>query len=114
MKRRLTRAAELFADGDLDKIAYDGLGVKARADLDAVQVELDRIADVAPLPLLPPLDTVLPHVGGWASALTTAEVGPQRDVLGPLIEQAVPARLGRGSYQVETQWTPLGAALRSV
>jgi hypothetical protein len=31
-----------------------------------------------------------------------------------LVDRVVPVRVGHGTYQVETTWTPLGDALRAV
>jgi len=113
VKRRLTRAAELFADGDLDKSGYDSLREKVRQDLDAIDAELDRLADVAPSPNLPALPEVLGRLGVWQEALRAVDVGPQRELLGMLIDRVVPERLGRGSYGATVDWTPLGVALQS-
>jgi len=113
VKRRLTRAAELFADGDLDKSGYDSLREKVRQDLDAITAELDRLADVAPSPNLPELPEVLDRLGAWHEALSAVDVGPQRELLGMVIDRVVPERLGRGRYGVTIDWTPLGVALHS-
>jgi hypothetical protein len=41
-------------------------------------------------------------------------VAAQREVLAALIERVVPMRVGRGQYEVEVSWTPLGEGLRAV
>src|SRR5215217_6225636 len=56
---RLTKAAVLFADGDIDKSGYELLRDKARIDLDAATEELARLQAVEPRVALPPLATVL-------------------------------------------------------
>ena len=41
------------------------------------------------------------------------DVAAQREVLAVLMERVVPMRTGRGTYDVEIAWTPLGAGLRT-
>jgi hypothetical protein len=113
VKRRLTRAAELFADGDLDKDGYDSLRVKVRSDLEAINAELDRLTDGAPAPMLPSLSEVLGRLGAWTDALKAVDIVSQREILGILIERVVPVRLGRGDYGTTIDRTSLGAALRA-
>lgn len=110
-RARLTRAAVLFADGDLDKGGYELLRDKARADFEAAEVEAERLRGVEVLPVLPPLEGVLREAGGWAVALHGGETAAQREVLAALVDRAVAVRIGRGRYRVEVRWTGLGEAL---
>ena len=114
VRRRLTNAAELFADGDLDKEGYDGLRRKARTDLDAIEAELAWLSATSPAVVLPPLEDVLRRIDSWRRPLEADDLSARRDVLAMLFDRAVPVRLGRGRYEVELAWTPLGAALRQV
>ena len=112
-KARLTRAAVLFADGDIDKEGYGLLRDKARADLEAAETEAGRLRVVEPPPVLPPLEVVLAAAGGWAAALREGDVAAQREVLAAVVERVVPARVGHGAYRAAVAWTPLGEALRA-
>jgi hypothetical protein len=113
-RRRITRATELFVDGSVDREAYDALVAKAREELAAAESDLALIRrDTTVAPVLPPLETVLQIVGGWTTALISADVFEQRDVLSVLVERVIPHRVGTGRYEVDIQWTPLGALLRS-
>jgi hypothetical protein len=107
-RARLTKAAVLFADGDIDKPGYELLRDKARVDLDAATEELGRIQAVEPSLTLPPLETVLVAAEGWGAAMRDGDIAAQREVLAAVIERVVPVRLGRGQYGVEVFWTPLG------
>ncbi len=108
---RLTKAAVLFADGDLDRPGYELLRDKARADLEAVEAELGQLGARTLEPTLPPLETVLSAAGGWALALQAGDVAAQREVLATLVERVIPMRVRRGEYAAEIVWTPLGQAL---
>jgi hypothetical protein len=108
----LTKAAVLFADGDIDKPGYELLRDKARADLDAATEELGRLEVVEPSVSLPPLEKVLAAVQGWGTAMRDGDIAAQREVLAALIERVMPRRIGRGRYEVEIVWTPLGEGLR--
>jgi hypothetical protein len=112
-RSRLTNAAVLFADGDIDKPGYELLRDKARADLDAAAEELSQLQAVEPSAALPPLETVLAAAEGWGAAMREGDIAAQREVLVALMERVVPVRLGRGKYDVEIAWTPLGAGLRA-
>jgi DNA invertase Pin-like site-specific DNA recombinase len=111
-RRRLTNAAVLFADGQIDKTGYELLRDKARADLEGATAELERLGNVINNPGLPDLDVVVRQAGGWATALASSVISAQRDVLAVLIEQVIPERSARGQYNAEIRWTPLGEALR--
>ena len=114
-RQRLTRAAVLYADGDIDKEGYELLRDKARADLEAAEGELARVQSSAePARVLPPLDVALRDLGGWADALAHSSVPAQRDVLEMLIDRVIPTRVGRGEYQTEIVWTPEAQALREL
>src|SRR5215217_2359355 len=112
-RARLTRAAVLFADGDIDKPGYELLRDKARVDLDAATEELGRLHAIEPRIALPPLATVLAAAQGWGAAMRVGDIAAQREVLAVLIDRVVPVRTGRGRYEVEIAWTPLGAGLRA-
>jgi len=112
VKRRLTRAAELFADGDLDKSGYDNLREKVRDDLDAINAELGRLAAQSPAPVLPPLPDVLQKLSAWSDALTAVDLSAQRDVLEIVIQKVRPVRVGRGTYEADIDWSTQGLALR--
>jgi DNA invertase Pin-like site-specific DNA recombinase len=113
-RSRLTKAAVLFADGDLDHPGYELLRDKARADLEAAEAELGSLRAISPDPDLPPLQTVLGAAGGWVTALREGDVPAQREVLAVLVDHVVPVRVRRGEYAVEIAWTPLGQALREL
>jgi hypothetical protein len=112
-RARLTNAAVLFADGDIDKPGYELLRDKARVDLDAATKALSQLQVVELSVTLPPLETVLAAAEGWGAAMQGGSVAAQREVLAALVERVVPVRVGRGTYAVEIEWTPLGAGLRA-
>lgn len=112
-RSRLTKAAVLFADGDIDKPGYELLRDKARVDLDAATEQLSRLQVVEPSITLPPLETVLATAEGWGAAMRDGEIAAQREVLAAVIERVVPIRVSRGKYEVEVSWTPLGEGLRA-
>jgi DNA invertase Pin-like site-specific DNA recombinase len=111
-RARLTKAAVLFADGDIDKPGYELLRDKARMDLDAATEALSQVQMVEPSVKLPPLETVLTAAQGWGAAMRDGDIAAQREVLAAVIERVVPVRIGRGAYGVEIVWTPLGEGLR--
>jgi hypothetical protein len=111
-RHRLTRAAVLFADEDIDKVGYELLRNKAQADLEAATEALGHLEIVEPRITLPPLETVLAAADGWSAVMRDDEIAAQREVLAVLIERVVPVRVGRGQYEVEITWTPLGEGLR--
>jgi hypothetical protein len=113
-RSRLTKAAVLFADGDIDKPGYELLRDKARVDLDAATEALSQLQKIEPSVTLPPLETVLTAAEGWGAAMREGDVAAQREVLAAVIERVVPVRLGRGQYGVEVFWTPFGEGLRAV
>jgi hypothetical protein len=112
-RTRLTNAAVLFADGNIDKPGYELLRDKARVDLDAATEELGRLQVVEPSVALPPLETVLAAAEGWGAAMRSGEIAAQREVLAALIERVVPVRIACGTYGVGIVWTPLGEGLRA-
>jgi hypothetical protein len=111
-RSRLTNAAVLFADGNIDKPGYELLRDKARADLDAATEELNRLEVVEPSVALPSLEIVLAAAEGWGAAMRGGGIAARREVLAVLIERVVPVRIGRGQYDVEVAWTPLAEAFR--
>jgi DNA invertase Pin-like site-specific DNA recombinase len=111
-RARLTKAAVLFADGDIDKPGYELLRDKARVDLDAATEALSKLQMVEPSVVLPPLETVLAAAEGWGAAMHDGDIAAQREVLAALVEKVVPVRVSRGKYDVNVIWTPLGEALR--
>jgi hypothetical protein len=112
-RSRLTRAAVLFADGNIDKAGYELVRDKAQADLHAATQALERLQQVEPSITLPPLETVLAAADGWGAAMRGGDITAQREVLAALIEWIVPVRIGRGHYAVEITWTPLGDGLQA-
>jgi site-specific DNA recombinase len=111
-RQRLTRAAVLYADGDIDKAGYELLRDQAATDLEAAEAALGQLQPDAPAVGLPSLDQVLRDVGGWSKALASPDIEAQRDVLAELVERVVPVRLGRGQYRAEVTWTSLATTLR--
>jgi site-specific DNA recombinase len=114
-RKRVTRATELFVDGNVDKPAYDALVAKAREEIAAADAEL---ADLQPSltkaqNALPPLESVVVAAGSWATVLEGADIDAQREVLAVLVDRIVPIRERPGVYRVEITWTPLGEALRA-
>ncbi|MDF3015445.1 MAG: hypothetical protein K0R44_670, partial [Thermomicrobiales bacterium] len=73
---------------------------------------LGRLEVVEPSVSLPPLEKVLAAVQGWGTAMRDGDIAAQREVLAALIERVMPRRIGRGRYEVEIVWTPLGEGLR--
>jgi hypothetical protein len=112
-RSRLTKAAVLFADGDIDKPGYELLRDKARVDLDAATEALDQLQATEPSVALPALETVLTAAEGWGAAMRGGDIAAQREVLAAVIERVVPTRVGRGTYTVEIVWTPLGEGLNA-
>src|SRR5439155_5526065 len=52
-RERLTRATEMYVDGQLDRDGYDGMVAKARAALEAAEQELARLRKEQPVRALP-------------------------------------------------------------
>jgi len=114
-RTRLTRAATLLVDGELDRASYDLLREAAQADLEAAETELSHLRrGTNAAPVLPSLDVVMQAVGSWSRALQDSDTTTQRDVFALLLERVQVARLGWGRYQAKVIWTPLGAALASL
>jgi hypothetical protein len=111
-RARLTNAAVLFADGQIDKLGYELLRDKAQADLRAATEALEGLQPAEHRPELPPLETVLSAADGWSAAMREGDVAAQREVLAALVERVVPVRVGRGTYDVKIVWTLLGHGLR--
>lgn len=115
LRQRLTRAVELYTDGDLDKMGYEGLREKVYGELRSVEEELTRLRGTEhSLRELPSIDDVLQLTGTAGVALRDAATPEKREVLRHLIERVVPRRLKRGTYRVEITWTPLGNSLREL
>jgi hypothetical protein len=74
VRLRLTNAAVLFADRDIDKSRYELLRDKARADLDAATAEFSRLEVVEPSITRPPLRTILAAAEGWGAAMRSSDV----------------------------------------
>lgn len=112
-KQRLAKATRKFVDDEIDKTAYGELCRQEPADLAAAERELARLQALAPPPArdLPDLEAALAPLGGWAAALRVADVVAQRETLRVLIEYIIPIRLGRGHYEAQIAWTPLGEQL---
>ncbi len=112
-RSRLTNAAVLFADGQIDKLGYELLRDKAQADLRTATEALDGLQPAAPRTELPPLEIVLAAAEGWGAAMREGDVAARREVLAALVERVVPVQVGRGRYGVEIVWTPLGDGLQA-
>jgi hypothetical protein len=112
-RSRLTNAAVLFADAQIDKLGYELLRDKAQADLRAATEALEGLRPAGLRTELPPLQTVLAAAEGWGAAMREGDVAAQREVLAALVARVVPVRVGRGKYDVEIVWTPLGEGLRA-
>jgi hypothetical protein len=82
-------------------------------DLDAATEALNQLQVIEPSVQLPPLETVLAAAEGWGAAMRDGDIAAQREVLAAVIEQVVPVRVGRGTYDVTIAWTPLGDGLRA-
>ena len=111
-RQRLTDAAVLLVDGEMDRDGYELLRGRARADLDAAERELASLARVAPEQQLPSLELVLGESDNWQRALRGADMRAQREVLGGLIDYVVPYRVGYRQYAVGIVWNELGEALQ--
>jgi hypothetical protein len=59
LRQRMTRATEMFVDGQIDKTGYNSLRDKALADMSALEAELDRLHSTPSIPSLPPLEVVV-------------------------------------------------------
>jgi DNA invertase Pin-like site-specific DNA recombinase len=110
-RARFKAAALKLVDGELDKAGYELVREAATQALEAAEAELDRLQAVAGPPGLPSLEVALAALPSWEGALAEASVPAQRAVLGALIARVVPIRLGRGAYDVELTWSPLGSLL---
>ena len=114
-RQRLTRAAEMFVDGLLDKASYDALRDKAATDIESAQSELARLEPTQPtIAKLPSLDKLLEEAGGWINLLGDGKAPSRRDVLALLINRVVAVRVGHARYDVQIEWTPLGDALNEI
>lgn len=112
-RARLTQAALLFADGELDKLGYEFLRDQVTTDLEAAESQIHQLSVSRPQPVLPPLEAVVEKANGWATALHQSDVPAQREVIATLVERVVPVRVRRGQYTAEITWTPLGQALQA-
>jgi hypothetical protein len=110
-RKRLTDAALMLVDKQIDRAGYDRLCASEQAALDAAEAELEHLRPTPSATVLPSLDVLVGDMGGWAATLASADVGAQRELLATLIEYVAPIRLRRGDVRVETTWTPLGQAL---
>jgi site-specific DNA recombinase len=113
-KRRIADAARLLVDGTIDRTAYSALAAEEQRRLAAAEAALSAPELETPIASLPPLDEALRLLGGWPAVLSGEPIPEQRRVLSVLIERVVPIRTGRGRYDVQITWRPLGAALASV
>jgi DNA invertase Pin-like site-specific DNA recombinase len=113
-RRRLTRAAVMLVDREIDKAGYELARDQARADLDAAEEELARLRAAPATPSLPALDQVLRDAGGWSAAFLAADVPAVREILAVLIDTVVPERRGWGRYETRITWSPTGEALRQL
>ena len=109
---RLTKAAVLYADGDIDKIGYELLRDKARDDLAAAEAGLAGLVQPDRGPDLPPFEAVVAEASGWSAILREGDTAAVRQVVAALVDRIVPVRLGTGHYAVEIAWTDAGEALR--
>jgi DNA invertase Pin-like site-specific DNA recombinase len=110
-RTRLTTAATLLVDGEIDKAGYEALRDKSQADLLAAEAELSRLGAARPAVTLPPLAEVLTLAGGWTEIIASGSIAAQRELLGLLVAKITPERLARGKYRPLIEWTTLGAAL---
>jgi site-specific DNA recombinase len=113
-RRRISTASVKFLDGELDRAAYDIVRVDLQAELESAEAEVARLRGRQRPAGLPAMDAVLAGVGGWARALRSAPIPARREVLGVLIDQVIPVRLGYGRYEAQVAWSPIGRALLSV
>jgi hypothetical protein len=110
-RTRLTNAATLLVDGQIDKAGYELLRDKSQTELLAAEAELSRLGGVRAAVSLPPLSGVLALAGGWGEIIGEGSIPAQRELLGQLVERVTPERVGWGRYRPLIEWTPLGAAL---
>lgn len=106
---RLHALTDMRADREIDADEYQQSSARYREDLDKVREQLDGIRRGAPkVASLAPLEVVLGSCAAMARALAESEVGPLRETLGHLLERVSPVRLGRGRYELDYTWTPMG------
>lgn len=115
-RRRMTRATEMYVDGDLARADYEAVRDKARAELDAAVAQLEQFGGpVKSAATLPSMDDAIRAAGGWKKLLAHGNVVAQREVLLHLIERVIPHRgPRRGQYTVHITWTALGNQFRQV
>lgn len=116
-KKLLGEAAISLVKGDIDKPAYDAAKEQIERDLNASQEELDRLRaehGVTKQEALPDLEEVLEEAASWGRVFSEGPTAEKRVVLGLLIDRIVPIRDGRGKYQADITFTPLGKQLRDV
>jgi hypothetical protein len=110
-RTRLDTALDRVLDGTLTKDEYDRARTRYGIEMEAASSELAKLRELDAPPAVPPLDEVLRDANSWCEIMTGSDIAAQRDMLALLVERVVPTRVGRGEYQAQIFWTPLGGAL---
>lgn len=111
-KQQLADAARLLVTKRMSQVAYDALQATLTEELHHAEQQLSELLKVRPTTApLPTLDEVVKLAGSWRTILTEAPIPERRAVLAELIEQVIPMREGKGKYNLEIRWTPLGEQL---
>jgi DNA invertase Pin-like site-specific DNA recombinase len=114
-RKRLLDAGTKLVDGEIDKVMYDALTHKYRADQTAAEDEMARLrGSTSKQSVLPTYDQMRSDLGSWAEVLAGMDVLAQRDVIGELVQKIIPERTGRAQYRVDITWKPVGDALRAM
>lgn len=113
LREKLTRAARLFVDGDLDRGGYELMRDEAQAELIAVEAEMTALGA---MPRRKPLDVAYLQTltRNAERVLVSGTMEHQRMLLAELVAGIEPTRIGRGRYRIATTWTVTGTALQDV
>jgi site-specific DNA recombinase len=110
LRSRERRATELFADGQIERPAYDDLLARARAERASLVSALEQLGDQPKTPRAgPPVSfaTAMARLDDWKTALADGgvDLAAQRRVLAALIARVVPHPTpGWGNYLVQISW----------
>lgn len=115
-RERIGRLALRFADGDIDRVAYDTGREAIEQDIEDAQRELGTLPTTPP-PLMLPYAMALRQIRDWYEVFPGADVADQREVLASLIVRVTGKRVPRSSthardlYQLSIEWTSMGEHL---
>lgn len=110
-RERLTNAAVMLVDGQLDRGGYELVRDASQGELRAAEEEIARLSGTITRTVLPDFAEVFLALGQWAQILDGGLMDQQREVLAALITRIDGTRLSYGRYSTSITWTPLGEAL---